>query len=83
MRTYSGYMHKTIISEKYRKLLAWLKSERERQDLSMRDLAEKLDVPHSFVGKIETAERRLDLLEYVEYCEALGIKPEKGLTLLR
>lgn len=76
-------MHKTITSEKYRRLLAWLKSERERQGLSTRDLAEKLDVPHSFVGKIETAERRLDLLEYVEYCEALGAKPEDGLVILR
>ena len=75
-------MRKTITSEKYLKLLEWLKAAREEQGLSMRDLALKLDEPHSFVGKVETAERRLDLLEFVIYCRALNLAPEKGLSLL-
>lgn len=48
----------------------------------MRALAEKLDVPHSFVQKIETMERRLDVMEYVWYCAALGIDSKKGLDLI-
>ncbi len=48
----------------------------------MRDLAVKIDEPHSIVGKIESAERRLDVYEYVIYCKALGISPSKGLKLL-
>jgi len=75
-------MRKTITSEKYLKLLEWLKAAREEQGLSMRDLALKLDEPHSFVGKVETAERRLDVLEYTEYCKALSIEPEIGLKYL-
>lgn len=45
----------------------------------MRALAEKLDVPHSFVQKIETMERRLDVMEYVWYCNELGVDAKKGL----
>ncbi len=75
-------MRKTITNVKYQKLLEWLKSARNKQGLSMRDLAAKLDEPHSFVGKIETAERRLDVREYVEYCQALNLDPLEGILLL-
>lgn len=50
--------------------------------LSMRQLAEKLDCPHSFVGKVEQGERRLDVIEFVEYCKALNTDPKKGLLLI-
>ena len=77
-----GTMIKTISSPKYRKLVLWLKNNRKEQSLSMRALADKLDVPHSFVQKIETMERRLDVMEYIDYCEALGIDPKDGLDLI-
>ena len=48
----------------------------------MRDLAKRLNVPHSFVGKVEQHERRLDVVEYVQYCEALKISPIKGLSIV-
>lgn len=48
--------------------------------MTMRELAEKLDAPHSFVGKTEQGERRLDVVEYVRYCKALGVDPAEGLN---
>lgn len=39
--------------------------------LSQRALAERLGVIHSFVGKVEMGDRRLDVLEFVEYCTSL------------
>ncbi|MCP2040583.1 transcriptional regulator with XRE-family HTH domain [Neisseria sp. HSC-16F19] len=39
--------------------------------LSQRALAERLGVIHSFVGKVETGDRRLDIFEFVEYCKGL------------
>jgi len=44
------------------KLTGWLKTQREAQGLSMRDLAEKMDIPHSFIGKVEQRERKLDVI---------------------
>ena len=47
--------------------------------MTMRDLAEKLGTPHSFVGKTEQGERRLDVVEFIQYCEALGVDPLEGI----
>ena len=46
---------------------------RRRLDLglSQRALAERMNVVHSFVGKVETGDRRMDIFEFIEYCRAL------------
>ena len=72
-------MLKSISTKEGSRLVAWLKQQREAKGLTMRGLAERLDVPHSFVGKVEQAERRLDVVEYLSYCEALGVSPFEGL----
>lgn len=46
---------------------------REELGLSQRALAARLDVVYSFVGKVETGDRRLDVLEFMAYCEALEL----------
>lgn len=48
----------------------------------MREVAQRLNVPHSWVEKIELADRRLDLVEYLRYCQVLGVDPHKGLDLI-
>jgi transcriptional regulator with XRE-family HTH domain len=45
---------------------------REGKGLSQRELAKRLDRAHSFVGKIESGERQLNVLEFCEYVDALG-----------
>ena len=76
-------MQKAITSSKYASLVAWLKQARVDQGISMRELASRLDEPHSFVQKVETMERRLDVFEYTVYCTALEVEPEAGIRLLR
>ena len=75
-------MKKTVFTKEYKELINWLRSERISQGLTMRQLAEKLGVVHSYVGRIETFERRLDVWEYVLYCRALNLDPKKGMDLL-
>jgi len=75
-------MQKTIASNKYRKLIDLLIAARQDSGLSIRALAEKLEVSHSAVQRIEALERRLDINEYVIYCRALNIDPHKGIDLL-
>ncbi len=72
-------MEKSLYSKKGEELRAWLRSEREGQGLSMRDLAQKLNTNHQFIGKVELGERRLDVVEYVAYCQALGIDACEGI----
>lgn len=64
-------------------LLAWLKEARVSRGLSMRDVAAKLGKPHSYVQKIESGERRLDVVEFVWYCRVLALQPEEGVKVVK
>ena len=43
----------------------------------------RLDLGHSFVGKVETGDRRLDIFEFIDYCRALNWQPEEVLQSLQ
>ena len=66
-------MAKTIFSSRQEALQELLKSERTRVGLTQSGLAERLGRPQSFVSKIESGERLLDLIELKELCDTLGI----------
>lgn len=75
-------MKPSAYSSNYDKLRAWLKSEREERGLSLREVSEKWGRHHSIVGKLEQNRRRIDIIEYVEYCRVLGADPHEGLDVL-
>jgi len=75
-------MIKTIHSAQYQLLVNWLKKNRQAQGLTMRDLAKKLNMPHSFIGKVEQCERKLDVIEFINYCQALELSPVNGIQLI-
>lgn len=74
-------MRKTLHSPEQKRLAAWLKEQRKARGLTMRELAEKTDTTHSFVGKVEQQERKLDMIEFLRYCEALDASPIEGLRV--
>lgn len=44
--------------------------------LTQADLAERLDKPQSFVAKVETQERRLDVIEFAKWmvaCDSIAM----------
>lgn len=45
----------------------------------MRQAGDLVNKPHSFIAKIETGQRRLDVIEYVWYCQRLGLDPHLGI----
>ncbi len=49
----------------------------------MREVAKIIDAPHSFVCKIETGQRRLDLIEFVWYCKMMEFDAQDGLNTVR
>jgi len=78
-----GTMSKTLHSNEYHLLVKWLKKCRLERNLSIRQLASLVGVSHSYIGKVEQAERRLDIVEYIKYCEAMNVDPIKGIKLIQ
>ncbi|MEM9083780.1 MAG: helix-turn-helix transcriptional regulator [Planctomycetota bacterium] len=66
----------------YQQLKDMLRALREDAELSQRALAELLDKPPSYVHKCETGERRIDPLEFIDWCIACGVKPAKTLNTI-
>lgn len=56
-----------------KKLLTLLRSARIDAGLTQAQLAARLDQDQTFVSKYESAERRLDIMELREVCQAIGI----------
>jgi transcriptional regulator with XRE-family HTH domain len=64
-------------------LREWLVGQRKAAGLSQRQLADRLGVVRSLVGKVETGERRLDVIEFHVYCQALDANPAAFFVELR
>ena len=73
----------SIHSTEHMKLRQLLIRQRLDLGLSQRALAEKMGVVHSFIGKVETGDRRLDVFEFIEYCEALNLEAAEILQRLQ
>lgn len=70
-------VRKSIHSKEAEKLQQLLCNARNDAGLTQEQLADKLGRPQSFVAKYEGGERRLDVIEFIAICRAIGIKPEK------
>jgi transcriptional regulator with XRE-family HTH domain len=66
-------MPKSIFTPEHKKLQRLLRQARLAAGLRQEDLAEYLGRPQSFVSKYERGERRLDLVELRQICQAVGI----------
>ena len=75
-------MKKSIYSEQGVVFRKWLKQQRIDAKLTKRDLAQRIDVPFQLISKIEKGERRLYVVEYVMYCQALMVDPRDGILLI-
>jgi transcriptional regulator with XRE-family HTH domain len=62
---------------KYKKLCAILLRLRKEAELTQRDLGFKLKVPHSVIFKIEHGERRIDPVEFAQWCRACDADPSE------
>ncbi len=71
-------MARSTHHQHYQVLLHVLREMRERVGLTQVALADRIGNTQTFVSKVERGERRIDVVEFVEICEALGIEPTKA-----
>jgi predicted transcriptional regulator len=68
-------MEKSTHTPEYDVLRSELQATRKRAGLSQRKLAVRLSVPHSWVAKVESGERRIDLVEFGWFVWECGDDP--------
>ena len=64
-------------SPRQARLQELLRSERIAAGLKQEEVARRLRRPQSFVSNYEGGERRLNVIELIDICEAIGIDPRR------
>ncbi|HET6453998.1 MAG TPA: helix-turn-helix transcriptional regulator [Armatimonadota bacterium] len=57
----------------YMEFVARIRCVRKSKGVTQEELSLRLGKPQSFVSKVETCERRLDIIEAAHWCLALGV----------
>ncbi|MCG4258294.1 helix-turn-helix domain-containing protein [Acetobacter senegalensis] len=66
-------MPKSLRSPRQHRLMELLIAARRGKGLTQATLAERLGKPQSYVAKYETGERRIDVIEFLDITDAIGI----------
>lgn len=64
---------KSIYDEDYIEIITRLRIIRISKNITQLDLANKMGKTQSFVSKIESCERRLDVIEFLRWLDTLNI----------
>lgn len=71
-------MAKAQHSPAYRMLPGCLRNMRESAGMTQRDLGKKLRKPQSWIYNCESANRRVDVTEFIAWAKACGVDPLKA-----
>lgn len=70
-------MAKSLHTREYKIFAEMMVQAREHAGLTQSEVAARLGKHQSFVAKYERCERRLDVVEFVQVCNALNISPSE------
>ena len=70
-------MPKTLNSPEHIAFMSALRDARREAGLTQAELATRLARPQSYIAKLETAERRMELVEFILLARALGRSPAR------
>ena len=66
-------MSKSLHTRRYTVMRDILRRSRVASGFTQREMADKLSKPQSYISKIESGERRIDLIELIDFAEAASI----------
>ena len=73
---------KSLGTPQHQELIRLLVAAREKAQLTQTQLGERIGRDQPFVAKYETGVRRLEVIEFVEICRAIGASPERIISKL-
>ena len=74
---------KTIFDTRYAVLVDNLVATRKERGHTQRTLAKALGVSNCYIARVETKERRLDVIEIVDYLRVLGLENDEIIEFLK
>ncbi|MHA0864602.1 helix-turn-helix domain-containing protein [Enterobacter wuhouensis] len=63
----------SVYSDEYQRVINALKKARKAKGITQAQLAETLGKPQSFIAKVESGERRLDVVEFVHLARLVDV----------
>jgi transcriptional regulator with XRE-family HTH domain len=75
-------MARSLHTAAHRELVSAVVALRKAAGLTQRGLAERLGREQNFVGRVETGQRRIDLVEWVMICRACDADPSAEVARL-
>ena len=75
-----GHLSKTLGTSRHRTLIAFLTAKRHVAGMSQSDLAEALGEYQSFVARMESGQRRVDVIEYENLARILNFDVHEFFT---
>ena len=75
-------MKKTLGSDRHRALVAMLVAKRQESRFTQSELASRLGEHQSFVARLESGQRRIDVVEFLAFAEILNFEPKTVLGKL-
>jgi transcriptional regulator with XRE-family HTH domain len=76
-------LDKTLGSKRHRALIELIIKRREAIGMTQTEFARRLGEYQSFVGRLESGQRRVDVVEFIELAEALGFDPARMISGLK
>ena len=75
-------MSKSLRTPRYNEFRSILIDARVKKGVTQAELGNKLNKPQSYISKYESGERRLDVIEFIDIANALGVNPTDVIKLL-
>lgn len=73
---------KSLYTKEWEALLGLLRDLREKKEWTQEQLSKKLGRPQSTVSKIEAGERKLDVVQFIDYLQILEADPVAAMRRL-
>jgi len=76
-------MSRTLRSARHEALIALLIEKRRQAGLTQAQVATKLKRYQSYVATVESGQRRIDVVEFLDFADAIGFDPREAIRRLR
>ena len=73
---------RSIHNKRYKAIIAYIRNKRIEAGITQKDMTHIMHLRQGIISKIETCERRLDLLELLQYCGGVNISIQEIVAYL-